>query len=257
MKKTLFFMIVLALFATGCKKEKSKSIDYNCGPVITIALRDYYKLPVTSEYDMTFSTSNDLYVTVDANGVIYGKNVGNANITVSNGYETITLAVRVDLFIQPTFEFGCNSARIRQLYGAPYQSGYNPDGILVYQYTGDQGYSYACGEMDFFFVDGSYSESDVYIRPSVDFMLNNYLTENFTFFKEFNDTVTVTYPTTHDTIIPISVYKNKIDTTIYCGKRQALNQWNEVLLFYFQYTSTENAVDNSLNNLPRSSKLRY
>lgn len=257
MKKTLFFMIILAVFATGCKKDKSKSLDYNGGSVVTIALRDYYRLPVSSEYDISYSTSNDTYVTVSADGVVYGKNVGNAEVTMSNGYETRTVTVKVDLFIEPTFEFGCSSANIRALYGSPYQAGYNDDGILVYQYTTNQGYSYACGEMDFFFYDGSYYESDVYIRPSVEYLLNNYLTENFTLHSEIYDTVTTSYPTTHDTIIPISIYKNKIDTTVICGKRLALNQWNEFLLFYFQLNDEENAVANPLKTLPRSSKLRY
>ncbi len=179
MKKVLFYMIILAVLATGCKKdEKSKSLDYSGSANVTIALRDSFRLPVSSDYDISYSSSDNMYVTVSSDGVVYGKNVGSADVTMSNGFESITVRVDVDLFIEPTFEFGCAPSHIRALYGSPYQSGYNPDGILVYQYTANQGYSYACGEMDFFFDEGSYYESDVYIRPSVEFLLDNYLTDN-------------------------------------------------------------------------------
>lgn len=250
MKKTLFFMIVLAIFATGCKKEKSKSLDYSGPSTVTIALRDYYKLPVSSEYNITYSTSNDMYVTVSADGTIYGKNVGKADITISNGYESRIISVDVDLFIEPTFEFGCSPSHIRELYGSPYNSGYL-DTILVYQYTASQGYSYACGEMDFYFINGNYYESDVYVRSSVEFLLDNYLTENFEFMYDVNDTISP------DTIVTVSLYKNKLDQEIICGKRLAMNQWNEILLFYFKHKDTSKDLAKSLYIRPRSSKLRY
>lgn len=249
MKKTLFFMIILAIFATGCKKEKSKSLNYDGPSTVTIALRDYYKLPVSSEYDVTYSTSDDMHVTVSADGTIYGKNVGNANITISNGYETTNVPVNVELFIQPTFEFGCSPNLIRDLYGSPYQAGYNGDGVLVYRYTSYSGYSYACGEMDFFFDDARYIESDVYIRPSVEFLLDSYLNENFDYAYEFNDTIS------QDTIVTVSIYKYKLDEEIYCGKRLAMNEWNEILLFYLKVE--DDNLAKSLYIRPRSSKLRY
>ncbi len=250
MKKVLFYMIILAVFATGCKKdEKSKSLDYSGSANVTIALRDSFRLPVSSDYDISYSSSDNMYVTVSSDGVVYGKNVGSADVTMSNGFESITVKVDVDLFIEPTFEFGCAPSHIRALYGSPYQSGYNPDGILVYQYTANQGYSYACGEMDFFFDEGSYYESDVYIRPSVEFLLDNYLTDNFDHAYDVQDTISP------DTIITVSIFRNKMDENIICGKRLALNQWNEILLFYFR--AEENEVAKSLYIRPRSSKLRY
>ncbi|MBQ2499284.1 MAG: hypothetical protein II523_04650 [Bacteroidales bacterium] len=260
MKKTLFFMIILAIFATGCKKDKkSKSLNYNDSNPIVMPLSGPttefdHKIQVTSDYDITYTAinnSNYSVVSVSNDGYIHGKNVGSAKVGISNGYENLTIDVNVDLFIEPTFEFGCSPSHVRDLYGAPINAGYNTEGNLVYQYTTNHGYSYACGEMDFFFNDGSYYESDVYIRPSVEFLLDNYLTENFDFAYDVQDTISP------DTIITVSVYKNKLDEDIICGKRPSLNQWNEILLFYFRHEDTAKDIERALYIRPRSSKLRY
>lgn len=259
MRKTLFFMMILAVLATGCKNnKKSKSLNYSDSNPISMVLQGNHQIAASSDYDISYSAINSdphiEVITVSGSGNIYGKNVGNAKVSLSNGYEEMTVDVNVALFTQPTFEFGCSSERIRALYGRPYNSGYNPEGKLVYQYTGSQGYSYACGEMDFFFNNGAYEESDVYIRPSVSYLLNNYLTENFNHYADINDTIPISE--TQDTIITLSVYKYKQDENIICGKRLALNQWNEILLFYFR-NDPEKALDNSLKMRPRSSKFLY
>lgn len=266
MKKTLFYLMILAVVATGCKKDtKSKSLNYSDSDPITIALRDYHTIGVSSDYDLTYSSSDERYVTVSSGGTIYGKNVGNANVTISNGYESKTVTVNVDLFVQPTFDFGCSPSYIRSLYGSPYNSGYI-DTILVYQYTANQGYSYACGEMDFFFYDGYYYESDVYIRSTFENpLLMNYLNDNFNLVTSYQDTTMTNYSThycqehgiqNHDTIFMRSIYSYKLDETIICGKQPAFNDWDEICLFYFQ-VEPEKSAASFLNRRPRSSKFLY
>ena len=261
MKKTLLFMLILALMATGCKKKRA--LNYNDTDPIVMALSgpehiqnlpDHYfdhQIQVTSHYDITYSAinpNNIEVIKVSNDGYIHGKNVGQAKVRIDNGYEERVINVVVDLFRQPTFEFGCSSNRIKSLYGNPYASGMNGDTILVYQYTTQHGYSYACGEMDFFFYNGGYYEADVYIRPTVEYLLNNYLTENFNYRSFIYDTALYA-----DTLF---VYKHKIDTTIVCGKFKSHNQWDEFCLFYYQ-SAAANSLDRALKNLPRSSKLRY
>ena len=242
MKNTLLVLIIaISILATGCKKDKSKSLNYNDSDPIKMVLRGNHQINVSSDYDINYRSSNETYVTVSSDGNLYGKNVGNAQVTLDNGYESKTVDVRVDLFREPTFDFGCNSSRIRELYGSPYASAFI-DTILVYQYTSNDGYSWACGEMDFFFYDGAYYESDVYIRPDVEYLLNNYLNENFNHHSTLGDT--------------LEVYKHKLDTTIVCGKFDSHNQWNEFCLFYFRQNAAK-SLDNALKSRPRSSKLRY
>lgn len=252
MKKNLLIIIMIIAVATNrCKEKKSKSLNYNDSNPIVIALSGTTnefdrQIDVTSDYDITYTAINDgsvEVITVSADGKLHGKNVGTAKVGISNGYESLVVDVKVDLFIEPTFEFGCSPSRIKSLYGSPYQSGYNNNGDLVYIFTGQHGYSYACGEMDFFF-DGEkkYKESDVYIRPSVDFLLNNYLNERFYLDTIIGDT--------------LSIYRFKLDNDIICGKFASHNQWNEWCLFYYRLDG-EKSLANSLKTRPRSSKFLY
>lgn len=229
MKKTVFFMILLAVIVTGCKKEKSKSLNYN-GPVpVHVALKSSYQLSASSEYDISYSSSNNLYVTVSNDGVIFGKNVGSADVVISNGYESTTVPVNVDLFIEPTFEFGCETSYIRALYGNPLYAIYDDDVILRYIYTANAGYSWACGQMDFLFQDGKYFESQVYIREGVDDLLEKYISDNFI----ARDTMMIYNEYIEDSVA-CCVYRNKTDNTIYMGKYPSYDQWNETFMFYLQ-----------------------
>ena len=259
MKKIVFLMIILAVLATGCsQKKKSKSLNYNDSDPISMVLRGNRKINVSSDYDISYRVLNNdptkTVIEVSSGGVLYGKNVGEDQVFISNGYESKTIDVKVDLFTEPTFEFGCNPNRIKSLYGNPYYSGFSGEN-LVYIYTSDNGYSYACGEMDFLFKNNSYFQSILYIRKGLDGILNNYLDENFVIFDTVQDTVTATWPTTHDTIITRHLYKNKLDESIICGKQPALNQWEETVLFYIRVD--ENSRDNSLKMRPLSSKFLY
>lgn len=176
-------------------------------------------------------------MTVSDDGVLNGRNVGSAQVTLDNGFHSLTVDVIVDLFREPTFEFGCYTNRIRELYGNPYMSGYINDTILVYQYTGPGGYSYACGEMDFIFEDAGYCEADVYIRSSVGLLLNRYLDERFTLETIIGDT--------------LYLYRFKLDNNIVCGKFDSHNQWDEICLFYIKIEDIKfiDAVLNKRNDL--------
>lgn len=253
MKKVLFLSVIaLAILASGCKKNKSKALEYNDSNPINMVLRGYHQIEASSEYDITYKSLNETAVTVTKSGKLYGKNVGEAQVKIDNGYESRTIDVIVDLFTEPTFEFGCNTGRIKALYGEPIAAGY-VDTILVYTYTTNNGYSYACGQMDFFFYNGSYFESDVYIRPNVEVLLNRYLNENFTAI----DTLKVYNPYIEDST-DAAIFRNKLDNNVMCGKYAAQNEpYNEWLIFYFPVDNSEKSFANVLKRRPRSSKLRY
>lgn len=211
----------------------SVQIYYNDADTINIVLREEYHVDVTSECALAFASSDDLILSILDNGCIYGKNIGQARLTIYNSYKSMTVVVNVNLFREPTFEFGCSPNYISELYGEPFQSGYNNEGMLVYRYTSNQGYSYACSEMDVFFEYGCYIESDLYIRPSCEILLDNYLNENFDHIYDYYDTI-VNPNSSQNTIVTVSIYKNKFDEDVYCGKRLAMNSWNEILLYYFK-----------------------
>lgn len=256
MKKTLFIlMISIAFLATGCKKDKSKTLNYNDSNPISLVLQGHHQIQASSDYNITYSAINEgnkEVITVTGAGNIYGKNVGAAKVKLDNGHESKIVDVKVDLFKEPTFDFGCGSSKIRELFGAPYQSAYINDTTLVYQYTANQGYSYACGEMDFFFNRGAYFEADVYIRKNCKYLLESiYLNNNFTLDEIKCDSTTLA--NYGDTVF---IYRNKLDDNIVCGKFASHNQWEEICLFYFR-DNNEKSVANILKRRPRSSKFLY
>lgn len=258
-KHLLIITIIIAVTATSCKNEKSKSsnLNYNDSNPISMVLRGEHQIQASSEYDITYSAINHdpqiEVITVSGDGKITGKNVGTAQVKLSNGYNSMTVDVNVDLFTQPTLEFGCNPGRIISLYGDPKDSGYITESLLYYRYTELYGYSFACGEMDFFFNNGKYEESDVYIRPTVSYLLDNYLADNF---NHVMDTVIISQNDTVQIQIPRSIYKYKLDESIICCKQPSFNQWDEILLFYFR-DDPEKSLANSLKMRPRSSKFLY
>lgn len=241
MKRTLIILAVLAVFAAGCTKDKSKSLDYTDSNPIEMVFQAGshqfdHQIQVSSDYDITYTAINNSgsVITVSSDGVLHDINVGTAQVNLNNGHNDLTVDVKVSLFRQPTYEFGCNTSRIRQLYGNPYISQYLPgDTILVYRYANRTPlgwYSAACFVMDFYFEDGEYFESDVYIRKDYhNPLLENYLTENF----DYRYTIpNYSYDTIHNDSVPAIIYRNKIDTTIYCGKLEHANTYDDICLFY-------------------------
>lgn len=229
MKKTFIILaLVLAVFATGCKKnEKSKALSFNGKNPFTMALRDTTALPVDSEYDVSVTSANNNVVKPYSGSTVIAKNVGQTVITISNGYETVNVDVEVDLFIEPTFEFGCNPGYITSLYGSPYAIK-TEDDAMRYIYTGKYGYSWACGQMDFLFdEEDKYIEAQVYIREGLDLLLGNYINSNFNPL----DTITIYNPIMEDSVACYR-YRNKEDQSIIMGKYYSGDQWNETFLFY-------------------------
>lgn len=274
MKKVLFFIMIFGVLFTSCKKKESKSTSLNytdsnpismtlSGPEHISNVPAHYfdhQIEVTSDYSITYSAINPdsiNIIKVSSDGYLHGKNVGSAKVKIDNGYENLTVRVDVSLFREPTFDFGCNTSKIKSLYGSPYQSAYLSDTVLVYQYTADHGYSWACGEMDFFFdVDNnkkSYFEADVYISKTCKYLLDSvYLKDNFTLEAVFTDSII--FATYGDTLF---IYRSNFDNDLVCGKFATHNQWNESCLFYIQDIQEEKSVANLLKRRPRSSKLRY
>ena len=264
MKKALFLIAILAVLFTSCKKDKSKSLNYTDSNPIHVELLGNHQIGVSSEYDITYKAINEdpdvEVITVSGSGNIHGFNVGTAKVKMSNGYNEKTVDVCVDLFREPSYEFGCAPKRIRDIFGKPTNSSAN-DSILVYQYANKtpQGfYSAACFQMLFFFKYMEYVEADLYIRNDYVYpLLDNYLDENFEYFFTipnyyYDNNIT------NDSVDAI-IYKAKFDENIRCGKFEHSNEYDDVCLFYYYHEpeTGKNDLDKSLNNLPRSSKFLY
>ena len=164
---TLFLLLLTLLSSCGDNKTKTDDINYSNGKVIDIVLLEEFNLNATSDHPLTYHSDNELIVTVSQDGVIKGKNVGEANVTISNSINEITVQVVVSLFEEPTLNFYISQEEIRKIYGAPDYTASSEDTTVYIYGSGADWYSYAVWEMDFFFIDNQYIEADLYIRKEL------------------------------------------------------------------------------------------
>lgn len=223
MKKVALILIGLCLIITSCGKKIDKTIKYNGSKDVNIVLQESYNLNASSEEELTYYSDNSLIVTVDKNGKIFGKNIGEANITISNSENSVNIHVNVTLFEEPTLDFGCNQEKILSLYGQPTIS---TDSVIIYT----NWYSYAVWSMSFFFKDNEYYESDLYIRNDLDLRIDQYLEENFYYYGKLTD----------DNNNDIYVYLDAADesnATVMVAKMYHANKDDDICLIYVPYTS--------------------
>lgn len=246
MKKLALFLVSILLLTACRNRSEDKTIKYEGPKTVDIVLLEELNLNATSEEPLTYYSDNDLYVTVSKDGIIKGKNVGEANVTISNSENSITVKVVVSLFEEPTFDFGISPNDIAKIYGAP-RFNYG-DSIFIYG-SGNEWYSYAVWEMDFFFKDNEYVEADLYIREDVNTRLNQFLTENY-FVK---DTV---YDTINDVFTTCYLYLNEDnpdDANLLVGQLFPAGRYDDVCLFYTAY---DNSDKKSLEDLYKRNKNR-
>ncbi|MGN0032216.1 MAG: hypothetical protein ACI358_00290 [Candidatus Limimorpha sp.] len=224
---------------SACKEKGNDTVlttdmSYNGEDSIVMVFGNKQKLNVVSDYEVSYKSSNENIVTCHSDGVLEAKSIGNATVSFNNGYHKKEINVDVILFEEPTFEFGCSSYRIKEIYGNPdYHFG---DSIFIYG-AHDPGYSKACWQMDFFFDENSYIQSDVYIRSNYEALVNKYLNDYFTFDSLFiaNDSTS------------IYIYHNNPMPNIVCGKIYDYNQWGDLCLFYF---NSGRKGDSGINIIP-------
>ena len=223
MKKLALILSTLLFIFSSCT---DKSRKYNGPDVVNVVLQQSYDLKASSKDPLNYSSDNERYVTVSSDGVVYGKNVGKANVTLSNTENELTIPVNVSLFEEPTLNFGASTKEIKALYGEP-QRNY---GDSVYRYGGVQNiwYSYAVWEMIFFFNNDKYYESDLFIRNDLDFLVTKHLDENYFYYQALNDTVNGEVKTIH-------IYFDTEDprfAEVVVGKQYNVGSENDILIIY-------------------------
>ena len=173
----------------SCREKVDNSIKYGGGESVNIVLLEELKLNATTESDnpITYYSDNDMVVTVNSEGVIKGKNVGMANVTISNTIDVITVKVTVSLYEEPTTDFYVSKDEISKIYGQPNYIVDSGDTTVYIYGSGNDWYSYAVWEMDFFFIDDQYIESDLYIRSDVETRLDEFLNNNY--YYQRSDTI--------------------------------------------------------------------
>lgn len=232
MKRIALYLIALCLLSS-CGGKVDESLKYDGEKTISIALLDEMNLNVTSESEnpITYYSDNEMVVTVDPTGVIKGKNIGEANITVSNTTNEIIIKVIVTLYEEPTMDFGASTDEIIDIYGSPKHIVYNSDTTAFIYGSGNDWYSYAVWEMDFFFINNQYIESDLYIRNSVEPRLDEFLNNNY--YYHGNDTIN------EDVYYIYLNEEQPEDATVMIGKINDVGQYGDICIFYIPFDYEE------------------
>ena len=232
MKRIALYLIALCMLAS-CREKVDNSIKYGGGESVNIVLLEELKLNATTESDnpITYHSDNEMVVTVNSNGVIKGKNIGEANVTISNTIEEITVKVTVSLYEEPTTDFYVSKDEISKIYGQPNYIVDSGDTTVYIYGSGNDWYSYAVWEMDFFFIDDQYIESDLYIRSDVETRLDEFLNNNY--YYQRSDTI-------NDEIYHIYLNERRPeDATVMLGKINNVGQYEDICIFYIPYEYEE------------------
>lgn len=231
MKKIALFLLGLCCFLSSCKNN---SIKYDGPETINIVLRETLNLNASSNEPISYHSDNNLIVEIDQNGNILGKNVGETDITLSNIEEELKLHVIVSLFEEPTLEFGASPNKIKSIYGEPKRN--YGDTVFVYG-SGNNWYSWAVWEMDFFFdKKNGYYESDLYIRNDLDIRIEQYLDKKYFPYDTITDTL---FNDSQNEIVTLYLYLNEPhpkDANVIVGKQYDAGPENDIRLMYAPFT---------------------
>ena len=244
MKKIALFLLGITILLSSCRPKDKYEICYDGPKEINISLTEEYNLNISSEDPLTLYSDNELIVAVSPNGIIKGKNIGEANIIASNSQNSITIKIVVSLFEEPTFNFYCKPSHIKDLYGAPR---IETDSVYVYGGS-EEWHSFAVWEMDIFFIDKKYVEADLYIRKDLDARIDEYLNTKFFYRNKFTDT---------DNNITYDIYlndENPENATVLVGKIKDAGPYQDVCLFYIPYEHTRGFVYDDIISRDRTRK---
>lgn len=244
MKKIALFLLGFCLILSSCKNRNRYEINYDGPATIDIVLLEELGLNVTSDYPLTYYSDNELVVTVSENGVILGKNIGEANVVISNAESTLTLKVIVSLFEEPTLNFYCDQSYIEEVHGTPK---YKNDSLMIYG-SGEDWHSFAVWEMDFFFINNQYAEADLYIRKDLNVRVDEYLKGKFIYKNQVTD---------EETNVTYDIYLNKEnpeDATVLVGKIMNAGPYEDICLFYIPYEHKRNSNYNDIFSRDRRRK---
>lgn len=244
MKKIALILLGISILLTSCKPKDKFGIKYNGDSIVNIVLAEEYDLDITSEDNLTFYSDNELIVTVNQDGIIKGKNIGEANITASNSQNSITIKVIVSLFEEPTLNFYCDQSYIEEVHGTPK---YKNDSLMIYG-SGEDWHSFAVWEMDFFFINNQYVEADLYIRKDLNVRVDEYLKGKFIYKNQVTD---------EETNVTYDIYLNKEnpeDATVLVGKIMDAGPYKDICLFYIPYEHKRNSDYNDIFSRDRRRK---
>lgn len=130
--RKLFGLLLLLLMVTSCEEEANMII--HTPQRIYLYQGEQMQIEAESSLKIQYSSLNDYYASVDENGLVTARYVGDTQVRLSTsaGSEFIQVSVipRYSLYVEPYYEFPSTRYAVEKMYGEPYQ---DEDNCLVYK----------------------------------------------------------------------------------------------------------------------------
>ena len=141
MKRVICFFALGVIVFSGCSKMGQK-LEVN--PTDITVYADGTSQITTNVEDATFASADDFYATVDENGLVTGKRVGETEIRVSSSSGTATVPViimnKYSLYPDLDLLVGKTVADMTKLLGSNYDTSTSSTGQVSHAYTNPTSY---------------------------------------------------------------------------------------------------------------------
>ncbi len=176
--KTNFFALltlVCALTFSSCSKDDGDTIDLQTPSEMILNSKQTAQIKAISKSPIRYESKNEFNATVSDKGLVKANFVGETEIKVTNGSDSKSITIKVDpkvnLYPEPSIEWGITKSQIIAKYGKPDTE--TADGI------GYSGYSSAAPIAMFLFENNRLKSSAVTVKTSYASALGSFLTERY------------------------------------------------------------------------------
>lgn len=130
--KKLFGLLLLLLAVSSCKEDADMII--RTPQRIHLYPGEQKQIEAESSLKIQYSSLNDYFATVDENGMVTARYVGDTQVRLSTTACTefiqVSVVPRYTLYVEPYYEFPSTRYAVEKMYGEPFKE---EDNCLVYE----------------------------------------------------------------------------------------------------------------------------
>lgn len=130
--RKLFGLLLLLLAVSSCEEDTNMII--HTPQRIHLYPGEQKQIEAESSQKIQYSSLNDYYASVDENGLVTARYVGDTQVRLSTSavkeFIQVSVIPRYTLYVEPYYEFPSTRYAVEKMYGEPYKE---EDNCLVYE----------------------------------------------------------------------------------------------------------------------------
>ena len=179
-------LLALAVSLNSCEEENDTHIILE-ETSKTLFSGEEYAIKASSDYKITYKSSDDFVASVSVTGKVAAYNVGEAVVTLSNGTEEkefkVFVAPKYDLYPDPILDFGMSKTNLVKKLGTP-----KVEKVMdEYEYIAYEGKSDNVSNIVYFFVDNLFVQVTLEMLDEKTKDLMPFLHERYMFLSTIDD----------------------------------------------------------------------